>query len=215
MIRKYPSKKRKKRTPKRKKGKNRTLLRSVTRGNGTLSSLLFSVHIAVLEHPPQKIFRSDVDEDSMDKKSSNCFHHLQYMCENSHDCFFEDEEEFNEVVGEAFDIFVERILGRSNPELKLHILHHLFGEGDPKLFIIYTPTKIEPDTGYDYRRGAGYAENYRGGVNVPWGQRAVDLPMQALDSKKVSDEIRKICDALGVTCIGKPSWKIISMAGVG
>ena len=149
----------------------------------------------------------------MDKKSSNCFHHLQYMCENSHDCFFEDEEEFHEVVGEAFDIFVERILGRSNSGLKLDVLREsVYGEGDPKMFIIYTPTKIEPDTGDDDGENA---YRYRGGVNVPWGQRAVDLPMHALDSKKVSDDIQKVCDALGVTCIGKPSWKIISSAGGG
>ena len=64
------------------------------------------------------------------------------MCENSHGGFFEDEEEFNEVVGEAFDVFVERILGRSNPELKL-TSYKFVRRGDPKCS--YTPTKI---TGY-------------------------------------------------------------------
>lgn len=156
---------------------------------------------------------------SLDKKSKTLLEEMRKICSwdgktyYDGDIGWEFEVNHSDLVERAFDIFVERILGRSNSGLKLEVLREsCYGEEDPKMFIIYKPTKIEPDTGAD---DSGHAYRYRGGVNVPWGQRAVDLPMKALDSKKVSDEIQKVCDALGATCIGKLSWKIISSAGGG
>ena len=164
---------------------------------------------------------SDDDESftSLDKKSKTLLEEIRKACSWKGKTYYSGEFgmefEFNHVdlVERAFDIFVERVLGKSKTGLKLRILRefnaHMNVEFDPMAFIVYEPSKVDPLTGGDVKP----LDVAR--VNMPWGQRSVDVPTESIDEKAVSDDIQKVCDALGVTCIGTSTWKLIAAAGGG
>eukprot|EP00940_MAST-03C_sp_MAST-3C-sp2_P002795 g2795.t1 len=140
------------------------------------------------------------DPDKYEKwiPAKNASHHPEITCDFDYNC--------TNLVEEAFDIVVARILGRPDSGLKL-VIHRggAYGQAsesakEAAAFIVYKPSRITPVTGGEGGECAGSGR--RGGVNALWGVRSVPISTQSFDMKAITDDMNKIYDTtrdIGVT----------------